>query len=465
MIQAVGTFLAIDIGASALSSSQVGEDVVGNNISNASTPGYADEDPDFGYNAEQLPYQGEAGVINAIGSGVSVTSITRASDAFLADQLYTANGNESNASAQNNWLGEVQTAFNEPGNDTINSNLQTFFTNFTNIQNDSSSAGVLATAIQGGVTLAGMLQTASQQLSTTGQQISQSMDNDVSSINAFGQQLAQLNTSIQQSGSQSDPPNGLLDQQSQILTELSNVANISVSTNSNGTVNVSIGSTNLVQGITSNAVTVAGLEANGDVTSGDLGGLVQSQTALNGSMAQLNDLASQLITQVNALHEAGSASNGTTGLPFFTGTDASNIAVNQTLISNPTDLAISAAPVPPATTPAAGDTSNATAIGALATTTLGATAGPLAGQTFSSFYNQMVTQIGNSVAAATSNQTTTAATATQIGNQLDQITGVNQDTEMTNMMKYQNTYEAASKVVSTEDDMLQDLINDMLPTS
>jgi len=465
MIEAVGTFLAIDIGASSLNASQLGEDIVGNNIANANTPGYADETPDFGYNAQQLPYQGNDGIINAIGSGVSAISITRASNSFLAAQSYTANGNEGNANAQSNWLTDVQSAFNEPGNDTINTTLQTFFTNFTNIQNDSSSTGVLATAVQGGVTLAGMLQTASQQLTTTGQQISQNMNNDVGTINSYGQELAQLNTSIQQTGSQSDPPNSLLDERDNIINQLSSLANVTVQTNNDGTVNVSIGGTSLVQEGTSNTVTLSGLEANGNITSGDLGGLVQSQTSLNGSVTQLNELASTLITQVNALHEAGTAQNGTTGLPFFTGTDASNIGVNQTLVSNPDDLAVAAPLVPPATMPASGDTSNATAIGALATATLGASAGPLAGQTFGGFYNQMVTQIGSATAAANTDLSTATATATQITNQLDQITGVNQDTEMTNMMKYQNTYEAASKVVSTEDSMLQDLINDMLPTA
>jgi flagellar hook-associated protein 1 FlgK len=457
MFQSVGTFLGIDIGASALTTAQVGEDVVGNNISNASTAGYSEESLDLTYNASDVPWD----TSQPIGSGVSAGSITRASDQYLAQQNYTANGDAGNYSAQSTWLTNVEDAFNEPSTSSINTQLATFFNNFTEIQNDPTSTGVLATAVQGGVTLANLVQSTYSSLTTTNQQVVANINNDVGTINGYAQQIAQLNTNIRATMSESDPPNNLLDERDNIVSKLSSLANVNVQTNSDGTINVSIGSTNLVQGTTADTVTVSGLEASGDVTSGDLGGLIASQTTLGNSITQLNNLASQLITQVNALHEAGSSSDGTTGLPFFTGTDAATIGVNATLINDPSELAISAAPTPPATTPAAGDYSNATAIANLANTTLGANAGPLEGTTFSGYYNTMVTQIGAATADASTNLTTATATQKQVANQLDQVTGVDQDTELTSMMKYQNTYEAASKIVATENSMLQTLITNM----
>ena len=48
---------------------------------------------------------------------------------------------------------------------------------------------------------------------------------------------------------------------------------------------------------------------------------------------------------------------------------------------------------------------------------------------------------------------------TQLNNTRDSISGVNLDEEMTNLMKYQHAYAAASKLVSVTDEMLQDLLN------
>jgi flagellar hook-associated protein 1 FlgK len=310
-----------------------------------------------------------------------------------------------------------------------------------------------------------MLNQASSSLTTSADSVNTAITNDQTQINAYGQQLAKLNADIVEGTTPAGQPNSLLDQRDEVLNKLSSLVNITVQTNPDNSVNVKIGGTVLVNDVSANTVSASAMAARGDVTGGDLGG--QQTTAANIStyQNQLDSLSQQLISQVNTLQEAGYSANGTTGVPFFTGTGASNIAVNAALVSNPSLLAVASSVTAPSTTPAPGDGSNATAIANLGTATLGVSAGALSGQTFNGYYNALVTSAGATAATATSSLATATAAQTQLTTQQQSITGVNQDTELTNMMEYQRMYQAASEFISTQNTMLDDLINTMFTLS
>ncbi len=459
----IGTFYSFDIGSSALDASQIGQDVTGNNISNANTAGYSLEsvnlqegDPSYDNSVASPTTPGQ------IGSGVSSGSIQRASDAFLTVQVNNSNSQQSSLSAQQNWLNQIQSAFNEPSNNTINTTLGAFFGAFASVENNPQDNGVKASAIQAGAAAAQMIQGAQQSLNSANTQITAQLKNDLSTVNNLGTQIAQLNVAIQQLTAQGASPNQLMDQRDLLISQVSGLANITTSTDANGSINVSIGATSLVQGVSSNTVSLSALQSNGDLQSGEMAGLTTTQTNLKGYQTNLDQLASQLITSVNQIHSQGTASDGTTGLNFFTGTNASNIAVNSVLLNNPQKLAVAGATNPPGTTPAPGDSSTATAIAALATATM--TTGPLTGQTMQGFYTTMVTAIGADGSSVNTNLTTAQAAKTQLVNQQQSIVGVNQDDELTKMIEYQRMYQAATKIITTQSSMLDSLIS-MVPSS
>ena len=455
-----GTFTTLNIGNTALMSAQIGQDIAGNNISNADTPGYSVESAEFVENDPAVDFANPIGSqTGEVGSGVSVASIGRASDEFLNAQQRGSSAQTGTYTAQQTWLTDIQDAFNEPQNTSINSQLSTFFGNFSTVENNPEDPGVRETAIQGGVTLAGMLNTASQQMTSVGTQLTSAAASDMTSINTYGQQIAALNKAIvSQSGSGQQVPNSLLDQRDALLDKLSSLTNFEQFPNADGSVNVRIGTSNLVEGTDSSTLTLSSLQSRGDLTGGDLYGVTTSQASLAGYQSNLNTLSSTLISQVNALHEAGTGEDGSTGVAFFTGTGAGNIAVNTALVNDPEKLAVAGALTGGATTPASGDASNAAALAALGTATLGSSAGALSGTTFNGYYNGIVTQVGSDTANATSNLATAQATNTQLTSQRAQVSGVNEDDEMTNMIKYQRMYEAAAKIVSTQNTMLGDLI-------
>jgi flagellar hook-associated protein 1 FlgK len=457
-----GSFFGLTIGASGLAAAQLGQDVTGHNIANSATPGYSEQTASFQAGDPYTPpneYTGSS--VGMLGTGVVVGSITRSRNQFLDQQVRGATSQQSNESAQSTALTQMEDAFGEPSSTGLNASLGTLFQSFNNLVNNPEDTGVRATVVQSADALSREFQNVNSTLTGIGQQLTANQTDDMNSLNSYGQQIANLNATIRSATTQTQNANDLMDQRDLLLDKLSSLANISVTNNSDGTVNVSIGTSQLVQGTDASTLSLTGsnsLTARGDLTGGDLAGLAQSQTDLAGYQTDLNNLASTVISQVNSVHENGAGLDGSTGLQFFTGTDASNIAVNQVLVNDPDKVAAAAVPAGGGV-PAPGDASNATLLGALENTQM--TTGPLAGETMQGFYQASVSNLAGQEASAASALTTASSNVTQLTQQRDSVSGVSTDAEMVNMMKYQQAYTASAKVVQTMNDMLGTLITDL----
>src|SRR5690606_29347771 len=94
-----------------------------------------------------------------------------------------------------------------------------------------------------------------------------------------------------------------------------------------------------------------------NTTSGKLRGVLDARDqALPELIAKLDSFATGIINGVNSIHRQGYGLDGSTGLDFFTGTGASDIALNAALAGNPQSIAMASAPGAP------GDPSNGLAI-------------------------------------------------------------------------------------------------------
>jgi flagellar hook-associated protein 1 FlgK len=206
--------------------------------------------------------------------------------------------------------------------------------------------------------------------------------------------------------------------------------------------------------------TSASVNISSEITSGKMAGWLQTRdTKIAGYMSDLNSLAQTLATEVNALHIGGYGLDGiTTGTVFFEvlGPDfASKMAVNQDILDNPNLIAAASAPVLPLTNALPGDASNAAAIADLRTalTMNGDTA------TFDDAANALVGQVGHDVQEATTYQSHQADMLAYLDNYRESVSGVNLDEEMVNLVKYQAAYNAAAKMITVGDEMLNTLMN------
>jgi flagellar hook-associated protein 1 FlgK len=182
--------------------------------------------------------------------------------------------------------------------------------------------------------------------------------------------------------------------------------------------------------------------------------LIRARDALlAGYRDQLDTLANGLITAVNGLHQAGVDLNGDDGLPLFTGSTAGDIAVNPAIQQDPDTLA--AAKRESDATYAAGDNRNALDIAALQTAslTLGGST-----RTLDEYYGQLVSQIGTDAQRAEQDVAYQGAILEQLNNRRDAISGVSIDEEMTNLIKFQQAYSAAARLITQVDDMMRTIL-------
>ena len=77
----------------------------------------------------------------------------------------------------------------------------------------------------------------------------------------------------------------------------------------------------------------------------------------------------------------------------------------------------------------------------------------VSGQTAGDYYSNLIDQVGNDVSNATSEQEAVGLVLQQLTNQQQSISGVSLDEEATNLIIYQQAYEAAARVISTVDEL------------
>lgn len=459
-----GTFFGITIGQTGLAAAQLGQEITGQNIANAGTAGYSVQSLDQVASDPYTPADRSTMLMpGLIGTGVSIRSIQRASDQFLDGQVRDANANLQGQMAQSGALKQVDQVFGEPSATGLNAALTSFFNSFHDVANAPENAGNRAAAVQQGAALSYTFQTVSHGLASVASSIAGQSASAIQSINSDSAQVAALNLSIKISTRNGQPPNDLLDQRGVLLDKLSGLANITVQNNADGSVNVAIGSTALVFGNDSFATSLPSLTASGNLKGGALGGLQAASVQVSAAQSQLHAAAASVVSQVNAAQASGLDLNGNPGTPFFTataGSEAGTIAVTADLIANPAHLAAASVPVPPETF-GAGDGSNAQVIAKLLTKTVTTAGDPLVDQTIQSFYQQTVSTAGGEAAAALAGVGTAQAGYTQFSNQRASETGVSTDTELANMMKYQRAYQASARVITTADDMIGTLINNL----
>lgn len=421
-------------------------DVTSHNIANASTPGYSRQVAVL----VASPAYAMPGVSTApagagqLGTGVDVASYQRMRDSFLDVQYRAQSMLQGQAQTTEDGLQQVQLAFNEPTDSGISSLLSNYWGAWQNLSNNPEDMGTRQALAQSAASLADGFTSLSSQLTTLQSQTGQNVGDTLTEVNSYGTQIAQLNVAISKEEVNGDTPNDLLDQRDELLDKLSAIGNVSTTAGANGSIEVSFGGASLVTDGTSSTLAESDLTG---LTSGNLEGLITLRdTTIPGYQAQLNTIASTLITQTNAQSAAGFDLNGNTGAAFFTGTDASNIAVNPAIITNPSLIAASA-------TGAVGDAGNALAIADMQNTNV------IGSSTIDSAYTQLVTQVGSDVQQATNQVDTTTSLVNALQNQRQSVSGVSLDEEMTNLITYQRGYQASARALSAIDDMLDQLIN------
>ncbi len=369
----MGLSIGLDTAVKALRAHQLAVDVASHNIANAQTPGFSRQRVllrPIGMDGSD--HFSRDALLGRPGFGVDARDVNRVRDMFMDFQARQAFSSQGQYSALATPLGNAEVVFNDPSDDGLSSLLSKFWASWHDLTNDPESSAARTALVHATTTFAMRLQSAHGQLTQQRTDLNQEVAGIGHEINAYASEVATLNLQIKQVELNGDMANDLRDRRDLILDELSKLADIHYSEAETGEVTVYMGTHELVFGTSARTVQAVDDVTNPgmlkliftmdnddvQVSSGELRGILDARdTAFPDLIEKLNTLASGLINGVNSLHRQGYALDGvTTGLDFFTGTDASTIQLNSALAGSPSSIAAATAPGAP------GDPSNALAI-------------------------------------------------------------------------------------------------------
>jgi len=452
-----GAFDGINMATTALWASQQELDVTGDNVANVNTPGYSEQAVTVS-EAPTSTYYSD-GAQQQQGSGVTVDSVNRVRSALLDAQMNSAQSTLGTYTSLSGNLQQVASVLNDTNGTGIGNDIDQFFNAWSALGSNPNSAGATTAVQQAGLNLTQDVQSAASQLNQLSGQANGQVQSTISQVNTLAKQIAGLNSQIVQAQATGESPNSLLDQRTQALSDLANLVNIQTNTNSDGSVSVNVSQFDLVdQGgakgfpTTYNAAngTVGSAGATISVTGGQLSGLFQSINAIQGDQTQLDTIANTLTTQVNGLSTTGKTSTGTTGVNFFdpSSTGAATFQLSSTVAANASSIAAG-------TSGNSGDGSLALKISNLQSST---TLPGLGGQTISGYYQGLIGQVGSSASTYQNSLSTQQAVITQITGQISTTSGVDLDTQMADMLKYQQSYSVAARALSIFQQTTEDLL-------
>ena len=452
----------LNIGESALLTQQRAIDITGNNIANVNTPGYSRQRLIIKQNS---PIRADNMTIS---TGVtSDQKIQRFYDQFITAQLNGETESLGRWDAQKQALEKVELMFDESGGNGLGTALDDFFNAWQDLSNNPSGVAERTSLVSAGQYLASTFNETYNNLSSLREDIDTHVVNVVSDVNDMAARIAELNRKVTQVEVNGYNANDYRDERDQLVRDLSEQIDIQSFEDDDGNINVMVGNGKpLVDGVNTWQLTTADnsgvqdvmwqasdgttVDITAQIPSGELKGWIESRdTLISDYMTQLDTLADGTRTGVNGLHTTGFDLNGAAGVDFFTGTGAVDLAVNTSIVAD-SDLIAAAG----AGEGLPGGNSIAIAIGDLQST-----ATMTGGSTYSEYYSALVGKVGADVQTANFNYSHQNTMVQNLDNYRQEVSGVSLDEEMVNLVQFQQAYNAAAKLITTADDMMDTLMS------
>ncbi len=318
----------LSIGSSGLSAYRKSLEVTGNNIVNANTDGYTRRNA-------QLVGVGEASsgpttLKGSSGSGVNVDVINRATNSFVQSEMRLAQSNSAEATALSDRLNRLEKSMFSGSGD-IGTLAQTFFSRMQDFATTPSSIPVRATVLQAAENLASGFRTQATTLSQESDAVIIDANDQLTQLNSFTKQLADINSKLDQINDTKGGANDLLDQRDKIINSIGKIANVTASTRPSGATNLylgdSTGSPALVDQMGAKKLAASRVDGHVQITldpygastplpsatGGTLGGIIAYDDQISMLKGQLDQLATGFAKAINGQHQKGVDLNGKQG--------------------------------------------------------------------------------------------------------------------------------------------------------
>ncbi len=488
----MSNFAGLETARKGLVVSQKAIELTSHNISNANTEGYTRQrlvtqgiDPAAGLSHFSNP--GYA----AVGLGVEIVSIDQIRNPFLDTQYRQEASLASAWNTRSESLGYIESLFNELTGTGLGEAFDQFSQSVQELTKNPSAAENRTNMLQNAISLVETFAHYTAQLDEIQLNQDTSAGNMVAEINTQARSIADLNTQIAMYELSGNKANDLRDQRGLLLDQLAERIDFSAHENSQGELQVFVGGQILIDHQETRAVLASPTRPNPlDPAGANLNELVWADNATpfaitSGSLKatldlrdgdtaddagivylknQLDRLARSLADTFNAIHstgwtlpDSGTGTASQTGLDFFVSADGGPVTAGTIQVSaqikGDTNL-IAASDQQITEVSQLGNNRQALKLAGL----FDSTSIPDI-ESYSGFLNGLVSTIAVECRQANNTAANEKTLLRAIDAQRDQISGVSMDEETANLIKYQHSYNAAARVISTIDEMLDVLVN------
>jgi len=452
-----------------MSANQVAIDVVSHNVANAATDGYSRQRADLiAASPLRTPQYN-------IGRGVEVADITRARDSLLDITYRDETSGASYSQRRGMLLGQVEALHGDLDSPGLSTALDQFWTSWSDLAADPSSPAARALVLQAGQELVSHFNRLSNGLDQISATADQRLRYDVDQANALSARIASLNQRIVAAEAGGLTAGDLRDARDLAVDQLSKLASVQVVERSNGSIGVSLRGINVVDGnnatrlVVNTAGATWGVRTESGTAVTNVGGSIGATIdVLNADIGQvrsgLDAIAQQLAIAVNTVHQTGMNAAGQTGILFFddfgdpTTITARNLTLSADVLADSNAIAAGT----PATDPVSGNPVYGAGRNDVAIALSQLREAPqaaLGNESIGGSYASSIARIGVAVHAANDNESVHVALAGQADIARSSVSGVNIDEEMVNLIRFQNAYSAAARLVTTADEMLQTILD------
>ncbi len=446
---------SLSIALSALSVSQQALATTSNNVANANTPGYARERADLA--------AGDPVVYGSFtyGTGVVMQRIESLRDPILEIQLNQETQQQSELNASLTELQQIQTQFGSASSG-IGADISNFFNSLQQLSPDPSNLALRQSVLTAAGNLATDFNTVANNLHVQRGNLDLEVEQSIGGVNTLTKQIASVDRQISALENAGQSAGTLVDQQTSLIRQLSGLIDVQVIPTDQGITLATSNGTTLVTGSQSFALStqlgsdgvqhiMAGSEdITGSLKGGSLAGMIQIRDQEIPSIGtSLDQLAAGLATNLNAANAQGTDLYGNPGGNLFVAPPVGGVGAAAALKVNITDPSLIAASSD-GTTGSNGNLANLAAVASQAVVN---------GQTPIGFYSNIVFQVGSVTSNTSAEVDSSNLILQQLQDQRGSVSGVSLDEEAANLIQYQTAYQAAARVVSTVNSLLDVAVN------
>lgn len=442
----------LSIGASGVRAYQTALSTVSENIANTGTAGYTRRTTTL---AEVSSINGGINGRSASnGSGVMIAGIARSADAYRSQAVRSAGTDLAKTETGVTWMNRIESSLTD---NKLGDRLTSFFGAAQTLSADPTSVPARAVMLESAGAAAAAFSATGKALDGAATSLDLSATQGVQSLNSLGTALAKINDGIARSQVGSSSAAQLADQRDQVLEQMSTLTDVSTAFDELGRATVRLGGASGTVFVAGNdsgqanfarnqdgavqfTVTRAGVTSDLAPTGGALAGMAEGALRITAARQSLNTIAGDFTSMVNGVQAQGRDLDGKAGTALFaTGTSATDITVS---LTDPRGIAAAGA------TGGSRDASNLTALQAV--------------RTSGGFETKTTNLIAGNAAALEQRKTVADAQgAIRDGavSALASASGVDLDSEAVDLLRFQQAYQASSRVIQTARDTFQTILD------